>query len=184
MLSGLPGVGKSSMAWYWAQRSRQLFPDGQIYVDFAALRAERGGDVSEAVAHCLRSSASPPDSRSRRRWRSAPRGSAHCRRAPDPRRSRRRGPARPGQDVAAQGSGSAVLATSNRALDELRADGARLVTIDPWTRTTDCCCSPTGAARRRWPPSATPPRGSSRCAGPAGRPARGGLRVSPAATCP
>ncbi|MDO0912965.1 tetratricopeptide repeat protein [Streptomyces sp. DT2A-34] len=61
VLFGPPGVGKSAMAWRCAERVKGRFPDGQLYVDFAALRNEAtaltgpGGDVSEALAMCLRS---------------------------------------------------------------------------------------------------------------------------------
>ncbi|MDF3146597.1 MULTISPECIES: NB-ARC domain-containing protein [unclassified Streptomyces] len=61
VLVGLPGVGKSAMAWRCAERVKGRFPDGQLYVDFAALRDQvtpltgPGGDVSEALAMCLRS---------------------------------------------------------------------------------------------------------------------------------
>ncbi|MET7570420.1 NB-ARC domain-containing protein [Streptomyces sp. NPDC005492] len=61
VLDGLPGVGKTTMARRWAETARGRFPDGQLYVDFAALRdqstmpAATGADVSEALAMCLRS---------------------------------------------------------------------------------------------------------------------------------
>ncbi|MFJ8334603.1 NB-ARC domain-containing protein [Streptomyces sp. NPDC094437] len=60
VLVGPPGVGKTAMAWRCAERARERFPDGQLYVDFAALRDQvtpfsgPGGDVSEALAMCLR----------------------------------------------------------------------------------------------------------------------------------
>ncbi|MEV4038566.1 NB-ARC domain-containing protein [Streptomyces umbrinus] len=61
VLDGLPGVGKTAMAWRWAETAQERFPDGQLYVDFAALRDQvtpmtgPGADVSEALAMCLRS---------------------------------------------------------------------------------------------------------------------------------
>jgi tetratricopeptide (TPR) repeat protein len=61
VLEGLPGVGKTTTAWRWAELARERFPDGQLYVDFSALRDQSapsgaaGGDVSEALAMCLRS---------------------------------------------------------------------------------------------------------------------------------
>lgn len=56
LLGGTPGVGKTATATRWAHRSRPRFPDGQLYVDFAALRGPSGGaDVSAAVGMCLRS---------------------------------------------------------------------------------------------------------------------------------
>ncbi|MFT2015540.1 hypothetical protein ACMA1D_06765 [Streptomyces sp. 796.1] len=65
VLTGLPGVGKTATTWRWADTARAAFPDGQIYVDFAALRRhdrpglrgpadDPGADVSEAAAMCLR----------------------------------------------------------------------------------------------------------------------------------
>ncbi|MFE6702277.1 NB-ARC domain-containing protein [Streptomyces sp. NPDC057718] len=55
-LHGPPGVGKTALVSRWAERGRDRFPDGQIYVDFAALRGESAGaDVSEAARCCLRS---------------------------------------------------------------------------------------------------------------------------------
>ncbi|WP_234343813.1 NB-ARC domain-containing protein [Streptomyces sp. NRRL F-5123] len=61
VLEGLPGVGKTATARRWAELARERFPDGQLYVDFAALRDQAapsgpaGGDVSEALAMCLKS---------------------------------------------------------------------------------------------------------------------------------
>lgn len=60
VLFGIPGVGRKAMAWRCAERTKARFPDGQLYVDFAALRDQAtpmtgpGGDVSEALAMCLR----------------------------------------------------------------------------------------------------------------------------------
>ncbi|MFH8884668.1 hypothetical protein [Streptomyces californicus] len=49
-LYGLPGVGKTTLVSRWAERGRESFPDGQIYVDFATLRGgTAGADVSEAM---------------------------------------------------------------------------------------------------------------------------------------
>uniref|UniRef100_A0AAU2VX28 NB-ARC domain-containing protein n=1 Tax=Streptomyces sp. NBC_00008 TaxID=2903610 RepID=A0AAU2VX28_9ACTN len=60
VLFGIPGVGSRAMAWRCAERTKARFPDGQLYVNFAALRDQAnlmtgpGGDVSEALAMCLR----------------------------------------------------------------------------------------------------------------------------------
>ncbi|MYT27939.1 MULTISPECIES: NB-ARC domain-containing protein [unclassified Streptomyces] len=54
VLSGLPGVGKSATVRRWAEGERGRFPGGEFYIDFAELRAQRGGDVSAGVSHCLR----------------------------------------------------------------------------------------------------------------------------------
>ncbi|MGN5632143.1 NB-ARC domain-containing protein [Streptomyces sp. AC154] len=60
VLFGIPGVGSKAMARRCAERTKARFPDGQLYVDFAALRDQAtpmtgpGGDVSEALAMCLR----------------------------------------------------------------------------------------------------------------------------------
>lgn len=61
VLDGLPGVGKKTLGWRWAELARERFPGGQLYVDFAALRDQSAlsspvsGDVSEALAMCLKS---------------------------------------------------------------------------------------------------------------------------------
>jgi len=54
VVKGLPGVGKSATVMTCAAGRQTQFPDGQLYVDYAALRKEIGGDVSEAAAMCLR----------------------------------------------------------------------------------------------------------------------------------
>ncbi|MFJ9245622.1 hypothetical protein [Streptomyces sp. NPDC101776] len=59
VVAGVSGVGKSATAHRFADLVRELYPDGQLYVDFAALRDESGSapaavsDVSEALATCL-----------------------------------------------------------------------------------------------------------------------------------
>jgi tetratricopeptide (TPR) repeat protein len=47
-LSGAGGVGKTALALYWAHRCRQLFPDGQLYINLRGY--ERGQSVAPADA--------------------------------------------------------------------------------------------------------------------------------------
>ncbi|MFE3553878.1 NB-ARC domain-containing protein, partial [Streptomyces sp. NPDC059193] len=54
VFSGLPGIGKTAAACQWAHTNKPRFPSGQIFIDFAGLRAGTGADVSEALAICLR----------------------------------------------------------------------------------------------------------------------------------
>ncbi|GAA3299542.1 hypothetical protein GCM10020295_38000 [Streptomyces cinereospinus] len=138
VLNGLPGVGKTTMAWWWAGAARGHFPDGQLYVDFAALRDESGSvtavgaDVSEALAMCLRSLPGGsgngiPSSLAERTnlFRSR---SANLRillvldDVNQPAQVRALMP---------KGAGSAVLVTSQGRLGELAMDGARLISVKP-----------------------------------------------------
>ncbi|MEV0265017.1 NB-ARC domain-containing protein [Streptomyces sp. NPDC050617] len=131
LLTGLPGIGKTATACRWAQLSRDLFPDGQIYIDFSALRDGEGGDVSEAVAQGLRAlgvvDAYMPTSLAERtalfRTRSAGRRMLVV--LDDVNHPAQVRPLVP------KGPGSAVLATSNARLGELVLDGARLMPLDP-----------------------------------------------------
>ncbi|MEV5983943.1 tetratricopeptide repeat protein [Streptomyces sp. NPDC052051] len=138
VLGGLPGVGKTAMAWRWAAGARERFPDGQLYVDYGALRDQvppmtgPGGDVSEALAMCLRALAGGdsgiPDSLVERTnlFRSRTADLRILLVLDDV--------SQPGQVRALipKGPGSAVLATSQRALVELAAqDGARLISVKP-----------------------------------------------------
>ncbi|WP_327294507.1 NB-ARC domain-containing protein [Streptomyces sp. NBC_01197] len=132
-LDGLPGVGKTAMACRWAEKSRNLFPDGQIYVDFAELRGTGGGaDVSEAVGMCLRAlgvaDAYLPQSLTERtqlfRSHSAGRRILLVLDDVD----------QPAQvrALVPKGRGSAVLVTSSSRLGELAAvEGARLMSLEP-----------------------------------------------------
>ncbi|MGY4954761.1 NB-ARC domain-containing protein [Streptomyces nigrescens] len=131
-LYGMPGVGKTAMVSHWAERGRALFPDGQIYVDFATLREETvGGDVSEAARRCLRSLGvdesfipkSLADRSTLFRSRSAGRRllvvldnvSQPAQVAP----------------LIPKGEGSVLLVTSGSLLGELALDGARMMPVDP-----------------------------------------------------
>ncbi|WP_406147737.1 NB-ARC domain-containing protein [Streptomyces sp. NBC_01012] len=55
VFSGLPGIGKTAAASQWAHTNQLRFPGGELFVDFGGLRTgPAGGDVSEALAVCLR----------------------------------------------------------------------------------------------------------------------------------
>ncbi|MGC0400423.1 tetratricopeptide (TPR) repeat protein [Streptomyces sp. SAI-126] len=137
VVGGLPGVGKSAMARRWASMSRQLFPDGQLYVDFAALRDQAatggtvGADVSEALAMVLRSlkvsDAGMPSSLAERtnlfRSRSADQRLLLV--LDDVSQPAQVRPLIP------KGPGSAVLVTSHGKLGELVLDGAQLISLEP-----------------------------------------------------
>lgn len=131
VLHGMPGVGKTATACHWADRSRELYPDGQMYVDFASLRGQTGGDVSEAVAMCLRSLGV------RDEW--MPRSLAERTALFRSHSARRRllvvldDVSHPAQvrPLVPKGPGSAVLVTSHGKLGELVLDGARLIALDP-----------------------------------------------------
>ncbi|MEC4015259.1 NB-ARC domain-containing protein [Streptomyces sp. H27-D2] len=131
-LNGLPGVGKTAIVSRWAEKSRALFPDGQIYVDFAPLRDGAGGDTSEAVGMCLRalgvSDTNIPGALAERvklfRSRSADRRLLIV----------LDGVNQPAQvrSLVPKGAGSVLLVTSNGRLNELAAlDGARMMSLGP-----------------------------------------------------
>ncbi|MFJ6015443.1 NB-ARC domain-containing protein [Streptomyces sp. NPDC092952] len=134
-LYGMSGVGKTALVSRWAEEKKALFPDGQIYVDFAALRGDaEGGDVSEAVRRCLRSLGVDemciPESLADRtvlfRSRSADRRllifldnvSQPAQAAP----------------LIPKGEGSALLVASGGLLRELALDGARMMPVGPLDR--------------------------------------------------
>ncbi|MEU5597776.1 NB-ARC domain-containing protein [Streptomyces sp. NPDC020298] len=138
VLEGLPGVGKTATAWRWAELARERFPDGQLYVDFAALRDQSApsgaasADVSEALAMCL--GALPggdkgiPDSIAARTnlFRSR---SANLRLLLVLDDVNQPSQVRP---LIPKGPGSAVLVTSQGRLGELVLnDGARLIPVKP-----------------------------------------------------
>ncbi|MFE6456223.1 NB-ARC domain-containing protein [Streptomyces cinereoruber] len=131
VLHGLPGVGKTATAWHWAAGTRERYPDGQLYVDFAALRGQSGGDVSEAVAMCLRGlgvldtymPASLQERAALFRTRTADRRLlVVLDDVGDPAQVR---------PLVPKGPGSAVLVTSTSALGELALDGARILALEP-----------------------------------------------------
>ncbi|WP_461002416.1 ATP-binding protein [Streptomonospora sediminis] len=54
--TGLRGIGKSAAIRTWAARTRDRFPGGQLYVDFAEIPGEHGSrDAKDAIARVLRS---------------------------------------------------------------------------------------------------------------------------------
>ncbi|SES48712.1 NB-ARC domain-containing protein [Streptomyces sp. yr375] len=137
VLDGLPGVGKSTMAWQWAATARGLFPDGQLYVDFAALRdrsapvTAAGADVSEALAMCLRSLSGSDDGIPSSL---AERTNLFRSRSADLRILLVLDDVNQPAQVRAlipKGPGSAVLVTSQGRLGELALDGARLISVEP-----------------------------------------------------
>ncbi len=131
VLNGLPGIGKRAAASQWAHSNHRRFPGGQLFADFARLRAGAGGDVSEALAGFLRAlGVHEPhlptgfaDRTALYRDLSAERGGMLV--VLD-------GVTRPAQVTALlpQGEGSALLATSTRRLGELALDGAALLQLD------------------------------------------------------
>ncbi|MCX4780135.1 ATP-binding protein [Streptomyces sp. NBC_01264] len=133
LLGGTPGVGKTATATRWAHRSRPRFPDGQLYVDFAALRGPSGGaDVSAAVGMCLRSLGVGEDylphslAERTRLYRKRSQGRRMLLMlddVSDPAQVRALMP---------QGAGSALVVTSSSArLTELFADGAVPLDLEP-----------------------------------------------------
>ncbi|WNI24191.1 NB-ARC domain-containing protein [Streptomyces sp. ITFR-16] len=130
MFSGMPGIGKTAAASQWAHSNQSLFPDGQLFVDFSALRSGTGGDVSEALATCLRSLGVADQF--------LPAGLADRTALYRDLSAERRmlvvldDVTRPAQvtTLLPQGPGCAVLATSTWQLGELVLDGASLLHLD------------------------------------------------------
>ncbi|MFF2652707.1 NB-ARC domain-containing protein [Streptomyces sp. NPDC058045] len=131
VITGLPGVGKTTLACRWAGAVHDRFPDGQIFIDYAALRRQAGGDVSAAVVMCLRALGvrdpympkSLEDLTALFRSRSADRRLLIVLDDVN----------QPGQvrPLVPKGPGSALLVTSNGRLGELTLDGARIVPLEP-----------------------------------------------------
>lgn len=130
VFSGLPGIGKTAVVCRWAHDNQPRFPGGQIFVDFGGLRNAAGGDVSEALAVCLRALGV--------RDQYLPAGLADRSALYRDLSAGRRmlvvldDVSRPAQVTALvpQGAGSAVLATSTWRLGELVLDGAALLPLD------------------------------------------------------
>ncbi|WP_436739858.1 ATP-binding protein [Streptomyces sp. BBFR102] len=133
VLDGLPGVGKTAMAWRCAELAEGHFPDGHLYVDFAALRDQisPGADVSEALAMCLRAlpggDTGIPDTLAERTnlFRSRTSGLRILLVLDDVNQAAQV------RALIPNGPGSAVLATSQRKFGELAVTGARLVSLKP-----------------------------------------------------
>lgn len=134
-LYGLPGVGKTTLVSRWAERGREWFPDGQIYVDFAALRGgAAGADVSEAAWGCLKSlgvdAAYIPTTLADRirllRTRTAgKRLLVFLDNISDPAHA---------SALLPKGRGSVLLVASGSRLGELAMDGARMMPVEPLDR--------------------------------------------------
>ena len=130
LVSGLAGVGKRAMVRRLAHHGlKDRFPDGQLYVDFAACAG--GGDVSEALAVCLKALGQGDDFRP---------GSVEDRLREYRRLSGGRrllvvleNVTQPAQIrlLTPKGAGSAVLATSDLALGEVALDQVRLMKLKP-----------------------------------------------------
>lgn len=54
VVTGLPGVGKSSLVRQAVHRVGARYPGGELYVDFAELGGDPAGAVADALAWCLR----------------------------------------------------------------------------------------------------------------------------------
>lgn len=133
MVSGMPGVGKTALARQVAELVGRQFDDGELFVDFAALRSRVGGAaaVGEALAACLRDlgvsghhiPASTQDRANLFRTCTAQRSVLLVLDdVTEPRQVR---------DLLPKGPGSVVLATSGHRLGELISfDGAELVMLD------------------------------------------------------
>jgi DNA-binding SARP family transcriptional activator/Tfp pilus assembly protein PilF len=62
VITGTAGVGKSALAVHWAHQVRDLFPDGQLYVNLRGFGpAESAMDPAEAIHGFLEAFAVPPD---------------------------------------------------------------------------------------------------------------------------
>src|SRR5882757_3564182 len=53
LISGMPGVGKSSFTWRLVEEVRDRYPGGQLYVDFSAGQAQRPDAVGDVLTEFL-----------------------------------------------------------------------------------------------------------------------------------
>ncbi|MEU4172824.1 BTAD domain-containing putative transcriptional regulator [Streptomyces sp. NPDC026665] len=60
VISGMAGVGKTSLAVHWAHRIADRFPDGQLYIDLRGFHASSTMSVAEAIRALLGAFGVPP----------------------------------------------------------------------------------------------------------------------------
>lgn len=61
VISGMPGVGKTTLATHWAHQRRPRFPDGQLYLNANAFGELPGVDPEEALGRFLQALDVPAD---------------------------------------------------------------------------------------------------------------------------
>jgi DNA-binding SARP family transcriptional activator/tetratricopeptide (TPR) repeat protein len=61
VITGMPGVGKTTLATHWAHRQRQHFPGGQLYLDAGAYGQMAPVDPNDALDQFLRTLGAPAD---------------------------------------------------------------------------------------------------------------------------
>jgi DNA-binding SARP family transcriptional activator/Tfp pilus assembly protein PilF len=61
VISGIPGVGKTALAVHWAQRVRDRFPGGQLYIDLRGYATTPPVRPIQALTSFLRALGAPPD---------------------------------------------------------------------------------------------------------------------------
>ena len=132
VISGMPGIGKTTLACRWADEVRDEFPDGQLYVDYAALRRRAvGGGVSAGLQKCLRSLGVREDFMPKSLedlvglYRSRSAGRRILVIVDDANQPAQVKPLVP------KGPGSVLLVISNGKLGELALDGACLMSLKP-----------------------------------------------------
>ncbi|HKP90453.1 MAG TPA: AAA family ATPase [Thermoleophilaceae bacterium] len=131
VLGGLPGVGKSAVGRYWANRIRERFVDGDLVANFSERRRGAAVDVSGYLAEFIRK-LGPPDAvvpatlaERVERFRSMTFDRQLLVLLDDVAEAAEVTQLRP------SGNRSLVLATSYRTLEELHYGGAELLPVDP-----------------------------------------------------
>jgi DNA-binding SARP family transcriptional activator/tetratricopeptide (TPR) repeat protein len=61
LITGMPGVGKTTLASHWGHRRRHRFPDGQLYLNMNAYGSTEPIGAEEALGRLLRSLGIPAD---------------------------------------------------------------------------------------------------------------------------